>query len=157
MIGRTHISLARYLSVQAMYQHIETGKNLEEILSEFNSFHIKNIIFDFENSYKNSNLQADKSYFNSLIKTYQNQKIKIDKLIQINLKDDWTIIRLPKVVQAIIKIAIAEMIEFPKLSIKIIASEYIILTESFFSKNESSFVNGLIQTTYDLLNKDLNE
>ncbi|MBH43715.1 MAG: transcription antitermination factor NusB [Rickettsiales bacterium] len=148
---KAHISLARYLSIQAIYQYIETGHNLEEILIEFNSFHVKNIIFDFENSYANTNLQVDKKYFNSLIKTYQKEKTKIDKLIQSNLKDDWTIIRLPKVVQAIVKIAVAEMLGFPKLSIKIIASEYIILTESFFSKNESSFVNALIQNIYDQL------
>ena len=153
MREKTHISLARYLSIQAMYKYIETGQNLEEILSEFNSFHVKNVIFDFENSYEKSDLYVDKNYFNSLIKTYQNKRIKIDKLIESNLKDDWTIIRLPKVVQAIIKIAVAEMLEFPKLSIKIIASEYIILTESFFSKNESSFVNGLIQSIYDQLNR----
>ena len=153
MRERTHISLARYLSVQAMYQYIETGQNLEDILFEFNRFHLKNVIFDFENSYKNNKLNVDKNYFNLLIKTYQNEKFKIDKLIQSNLKDDWTIIRLPKVVQAIIKIAVAEMLEFPKLSIKVIASEYIILTESFFSKNESSFVNGLIQSIYDQLNR----
>ena len=153
MREKTHISLARYLSIQAMYKYIETGQNLEEILSEFNNFHVKNVIFDFENSYEKSDLYVDKNYFNSLIKTYQNKRIKIDKLIESNLKDDWTIIRLPKVVQAIIKIAVAEMLEFPKLSIKIIASEYIILTESFFSKNESSFVNGLIQSIYDQLNR----
>ena len=153
MREKTHISLARYLSIQAMYKYIETGQNLEEILSEFNNFHVKNVIFDFENSYEKSDLYVDKNYFNSLIKTYQNERIKIDKLIESNLKDDWTIIRLPKVVQAIIKIAVAEMLEFPKLSIKIIASEYIILTESFFSKNESSFVNGLIQSIYDQLNR----
>ena len=153
MREKTHISLARYLSIQAMYKYIETGQNLEEILLEFNSFHVKNVIFDFENSYEKSDLYVDKNYFNSLIKTYQNKRIKIDKLIESNLKDDWTIIRLPKVVQAIIKIAVAEMLEFPKLSIKIIASEYIILTESFFSKNESSFVNGLIQSIYDQLSR----
>lgn len=153
MREKTHISLARYLSIQAMYKYIETGQNLEEILSEFNNFHVKNVIFDFENSYEKSDLYVDKNYFNSLIKTYQNKRIKIDKLIESNLKDDWTIIRLPKVVQAIIKIAVAEMLEFPKLSIKIIASEYIILTESFFSKNESSFVNGLIQSIYNQLNR----
>ena len=148
---KTHISLARYLSIQAIYQYIETGHNLEEILIEFNSFHVKNIIFDFENSYANSNLQVDKNYFNSLIKIYQKEKTKIDELIQSNLKNDWTIIRLPKVVQAIVKIAVAEMLGFPKLSVKIIASEYVILTESFFSKNESSFVNALIQSIYDQL------
>ena len=148
---KAHISLARYLSIQAIYQYIETGHNLEEILIEFNSFHVKNIIFDFENSYANSNLQVDKNYFNSLIKIYQKEKTKIDELIQSNLKNNWTIIRLPKVVQAIVKIAVAEMLGFPKLSVKIIASEYVILTESFFSKNESSFVNALIQSIYDQL------
>ena len=153
MREKTHISLARYLSIQAMYKYVETGQNLEEILIEFNSFHLTNVIFDFENSYEKSDLHVDKNYFNLLIKTYQNKRIKINKLIESNLKDDWTIVRLPKVVQAIIKIAVAEMLEFPKLSIKIIASEYIILTESFFSKNESSFVNGLIQSIHDQLNR----
>ena len=73
-------------------------------------------------------------------------------MIENNLKDSWVIDRLPKVIQAIIKVAVAEMIESPKLSLAIIASEYIILTESFFSKTESSFVNALIQNIYNQLN-----
>ena len=145
-------SLARYLSMQALYQSRESGQKLEEVLNEYNELHVRNISLDFNNSYKKLKLQADKTYFKKLINTSSREKKLIQSLIENNLKDSWEIDRLPKVIQAIIKVAVAEMIESPKLSLAIIASEYIILTESFFSKNESSFVNALIQNIYNQLN-----
>ena len=145
-------SLARYLSMQALYQSLESGQNLEEVLNEYNELHVSNISLDFNNSYKKFKLQADKTYFKKLIYTSSKEKELIQSLIENNLKDSWVIDRLPKVIQAIIKVAVAEMIESPKLSLAIIASEYIILTESFFSKTESSFVNALIQNIYNQLN-----
>ena len=148
----TKTSLARYLSMQAMYQSIESGQNLDEVLDEYNDFHVRNISLDFHNSFKKHRLQADKNYFNKLINTSSKEKELIHSLIVNNLQDTWVIDRLPKVIQAIIKVAVAEMIESPKLSLAIIASEYIILTESFFSKTESSFVNALIQNIYNQLN-----
>lgn len=148
----TKTSLARYLSMQAMYQSIESGQNLDEVLNEYNDFHVRNISLDFHNSFKKHNLQADENYFNKLINRSSNEKELIHSLIVNNLKDTWVIERLPKVIQAIIKVAVAEMIESPRLSLAIIASEYIILTESFFSKTESSFVNALIQNVYNQLN-----
>ena len=148
----TKTSLARYLSMQAMYQSIESGQNLDEVLDEYNDFHVRNISLDFHNSFKKHRLQADKNYFNKLINTSSKEKELIHSLIVNNLKDTWAIDRLPKVIQAIIKVAVAEMIESPELSLAIIASEYIILTESFFSKTESSFVNALIQNIYNQLN-----
>ena len=144
-------SLSRYLAVQAIYQVNETNITCDEILSQFDKHHLKNICFDFQNSFEGILLKADKNYFRNIIENYFLNKNKINELITRNLSKNWKIDRLPKVLQSIIKVSIVEMMISPNLSLAIIASEYVILAESFFSKNESSFINAFIEKIYKII------
>tara|TARA_A100001015_G_C14591880_1_gene557009 strand:- start:35 stop:505 length:471 start_codon:yes stop_codon:yes gene_type:complete len=144
-------SLARYLSVQALYQMRFSEQKFENILKQYNEWNIKNIYFDFNDSYNSMNLQVNKEYFNNLLNKYNKEKKLIFLIIEENLLDNWEIQRLPKVLSSIIEVAVSEMFMNPSLSLGIIASEYIILTESFFSKKESSFVNALLENIFNSL------
>jgi len=135
-------SLARYLSVQALYQMRFSEQKFENILKQYNEWNIKNIYFDFNDSYNSMNLQVNKEYFNNLLNKYNKEKKLIFLIIEENLLDNWEIQRLPKVLSSIIEVAVSEMFMNPSLSLGIIASEYIILTESFFSKKESGICIG---------------
>lgn len=147
-------SLSRYLAVQAIYQINETSITCDEILCQFDKHYINNICFDFKNSFKESFLKADKNYFKNIIENYFLRKTKVIELISSNLSENWTIERLPKVLQAIIKVSIVEMMISPNLSLAIVASEYIILTETFFTKKESSFINALIEKIYKIIKNE---
>ena len=118
-------SLARYISVQAIYQKIESGNSFDEIMNQFSSENFKKIYFSFENFLEISEIKIDRTYFEKIFKEYANEEKKILELIKINTSENWN------------------------LSLGVLASEYMILTETFFLKNESSFVNALISKIYN--------
>ena len=148
MTKNSNKSLARYLCVQATYQKILSKETFSEVLKQFSSHDGKDIFFNFENSFKKKNFEVDLNYFKKIIRNSDDNEKKIMEMIENNLSDKWQIERLPILLNAILISAVSEMILSPKLSLGIIASEYILLTETFFLENESSFVNAVISNIY---------
>ena len=142
-------SLARYLSVQAIYQKILSKISFEEILEQFDQKHNRDIFFSFENSLCKTEQQIDFKYFEQIIKNSKINEKEINELIKNNLSEKWKIERLPILLNAILISAVSEIILSPKLSLGIVASEYISLTESFFLEKESAFVNAVISNVYN--------
>lgn len=147
-------SLARYIAVQAVYQINEAKISYEKIIEEFTDFHSDKITLDFKDSFKEKNLKPDFSHFKKIINNHFLKNEIILCLIKKNLSDNWKIHRLPKVLRAILEVSVSEILTFPNLTIGIITSEYVILTEAFFSKDESSFANAIIESVYKNIKKD---
>ena len=142
-------SLARYLSVQATYQKIISKISFEEILEQFEQKHNRDIFYSFENSLSKTQQPIDFKYFKQIIKNSKTKEKEINELIESNLSEKWKIERLPILLNAILISAVSEIILSPKLSLGIVASEYILLTESFFLEKESAFVNAVIENIYN--------
>ena len=142
-------SLARYLSVQAIYQKIISKISFEEILEQFEQKHNRDIFYSFENSLSKTQQPIDFKYFEQIIKNSKIKEKEINELIESNLSEKWKIERLPILLNAILISAVSEIILSPKLSLGIVASEYISLTESFFLEKESAFVNAVISNIYN--------
>ena len=130
-------SLARYLSVQAIYQKIISKISFEEILEQFEQKHNRDIFYSFENSLSKTQQPIDFKYFEQIIKNFKIKEKEINELIESNLSEKWKIERLPILLNAILISAVSEIILSPKLSLGVVASEYILLTESFFRKRIS--------------------
>lgn len=142
-------SLARYLSVQATYQKIISKISFEEILEQFEQKHNRDIFYSFENSLSKTQQPIDFKYFEQIIKNSKIKEKEINELIESNLSEKWKIERLPILLNAILISAVSEIILSPKLSLGVVASEYILLTESFFLEKESAFVNAVISNIYN--------
>ena len=142
-------SLARYLSVQAIYQKIISKISFEEILEQFEQKHNRDIFYSFENSLSKTQQPIDFKYFEQIIKNSKIKEKEINELIESNLSEKWKIERLPILLNAILISAVSEIILSPKLSLGVVASEYILLTESFFLEKESAFVNAVISNIYN--------
>ena len=142
-------SLARYLSVQAIYQKIISKISFEEILEQFGQKHNRDIFYSFENSLSKTQQPIDFKYFEQIIKNSKIKEKEINELIESNLSEKWKIERLPILLNAILISAVSEIILSPKLSLGVVASEYILLTESFFLEKESAFVNAVISNIYN--------
>ena len=142
-------SLARYLSVQAIYQKIISKISFEEILEQFEQKNNRDIFYSFENSLSKTQQPIDFKYFEQIIKNSKIKEKEINELIESNLSEKWKIERLPILLNAILISAVSEIILSPKLSLGIVASEYILLTESFFLEKESAFVNAVISNIYN--------
>ena len=142
-------SLARYLCVQAIYQKIISKISFEEILEQFEQKHNRDIFYSFENSLSKTQQPIDFKYFEQIIKNSKIKEKEINELIESNLSEKWKIERLPILLNAILISAVSEIILSPKLSLGVVASEYILLTESFFLEKESAFVNAVISNIYN--------
>ena len=70
------------------------------------------------------------------------------------LQSNWTVSRLPRILQAILKVAISEMISYPKTSMGIIVSEYLKLAESFSIEKENNFINAILDKIHKKLETD---
>ena len=152
---RNSRSLARYLSVQAVYQQIEASLDYDQVFNDFSDYYFDDVRIDFDDTIDRGELKVDKVYFSKIFENQNSKNKLILSLIKKNLRNDWSIDTLPIVLKSILIVAISEMIISPDLPIGVITTEYIILTETFFVENESSFVNAFIEKVYQQLKKDV--
>ncbi len=141
-------SLSRYLVVQAIFNE-SFGFDKNRIRDDFVSE--KDIKFFIDMQTGINKEKYDKKFFLKIYDNVFEKEELINKLINKFLRNDWSISRLPKILHAILKAAISEMISFPKTSIGIIISEYLIIAESFSIENENKFINAIL----DNVNKNL--
>lgn len=142
-------SLTRYAAIQALY-NFNYSKDLDDIKKFLTTNKGFLIDSNFEINFKKTRM--NKVFFLKIIDFIGKEKKVIDELINLNLSDGWSLSRLPKVQLAILRVAVAEMMTYPKTSIGIIISEYIMFTESFFTDKEFSFTNAILEKIYNKLN-----
>lgn len=142
-------SLTRYAAIQALY-NFNYSKDLNDIKNFLTTNKGFLIDSNFEINFKKTKM--NKVFFLKIIDFIGKEKKVIDELINLNLSDGWSLSRLPKVQLAILRVAVAEMMTYPKTSIGIIISEYIMFTESFFTDKEFSFTNAILEKIYNKLN-----
>ena len=142
-------SLTRYAAIQALY-NFHYSKDLNDIKNFLTTNKGFLIDSNFEINFKKTKM--NKVFFLKIIDFIGKEKKIIDELINLNLSDGWSLSRLPKVQLAILRVAVAEMMIYPKTSIGIIISEYIMFTESFFTDKEFSFTNAILEKIYNKLN-----
>lgn len=142
-------SLTRYAAIQALY-NFHYSKDLNDIKNFLTTNKGFLIDSNFEINFKKTKM--NKVFFLKIIDFIGKEKKIIDELINLNLSDGWSLSRLPKVQLAILRVAVAEMMTYPKTSIGIIISEYIMFTESFFTDKEFSFTNAILEKIYNKLN-----
>ena len=138
-------SFSRYAAIQAIYNS-DYSEDFDKIQNYFLINDDFRIYFDFK-------VDVDKSKYNknflfNILKTFNQKKKKIDDLIIVNLSKGWTLDRLPKVLLAILRVAVSEMIFSQNTSVAIIVSEYLMFTESFFTNKECSFANAILEKIF---------
>ena len=141
-------SLSRYLAVQAIFNQ-SFGFDQKQIEKEFVThndfeFHIDSD-FDFDKK------SFDKVFFKKIFNNVFEKEDFICGLISNHLKKNWTFKRLPKVLQALLRVAISEMISYPQTSMGIIITEYLMLAESFSIEKENNFINAILDKIHQKL------
>ena len=141
-------SLTRFAVVQAIYCIKSLQLSESDIL---NFFDAKNPEFLLGLDESIDERKIEKKLFSDIIKIQKDKKDLIEKLIHENINKNWNTKRLPIILHSIIIAAISEMILSPKLSIGIVATEYLKITECFFIEGESAFVNAIIEKVHSIL------
>lgn len=126
-------SVARLLSVQALFQMDVGNCGLEETLDSFNNLCA-------ESNYS----QADEVWFKEIVDgVYTNQKT-IDPILHEALRDDWPLKSLDATLRAILRAGAFELKYKKELDIKIVINEYMEIGKAFFTGNELPLLNGVL-------------
>ena len=146
-------TFSRYVAIQALYNsnYQSDYERIKKYFLDTNEFELQ---FDFKinlHRYK-----FNKNFLKALLLTFNEERNKVDSLIESNLENNWNLNRLPKVLLSILRVAVTEMIISKNTSIGIIASEYIMFTESFYTENEYLFTNAILEKIYLKLQKKNN-
>ena len=131
-------SLQRMLAVQILYQ--------ESINPNDDSFDINETLKDaietlkLNKLKKKSNLNFAKKIYSGVWSNYKS--IDSDILLALGSSHDFK--KFENLLKFILKAAVFELKYDNKLSKKIIISEYLKITDSFYANNEASLVNGIL-------------
>lgn len=97
--------------------------------------------------------KGQEKYVKSTFSGIQENIEEIQKLIENNLKEKWTISRISKIDLAILKIAIYEMI-FVKVPYKVVINEAVELAKKYGEDTSKSFINGVLASIVKEKNLD---
>lgn len=87
--------------------------------------------------------EDDKLFINKLFKNTVDLEVQYKQLIAQNTKN-WEVDRLPLTDRVILEMALAEMIHFPNIPVKVTINEYIELTKEYSTPKSRQFVNGIL-------------
>ncbi len=87
--------------------------------------------------------EEDRKFFEQLFTQTCQQSDMLDELISKKLKN-WHIDRVNPTDEALIKLALTEMMIFPSIPIKVTINEYIELAKYYSTPKSKEFVNGLL-------------
>lgn len=96
------------------------------------------------------NWEDDKEFLISLYQLTLENDLEYEKLIR-DKAENWTVDRIASLDSIIIKMAIAEMIHFSSIPIKVTINEYIDLSKNYSTQKSKQFVNGML----DVISQEL--
>ncbi len=131
-------SLQRMLAVQILYQksinpnddHFDINETLKDAIETLKLNKLK----------RKSNLNFAKKIYSGV--RSNNKSIEADILLALGSSHDFK--KFENLLKFILKAAVFELKYDNKLSKKIIISEYLKITDSFYANNEASLVNGIL-------------
>lgn len=98
------------------------------------------------------NWDDDKDFIEKLYKRASNLEEPYKELIANNTRN-WEVDRLPLTDRMILEMAIAELLEFPNIPVKVTINEYIELAKQYSTPKSRQFVNGIL----DVMAKELKD
>jgi len=98
------------------------------------------------------NWEDDKNFIERLFQAGSHLDTKYKELIANNTRN-WEVDRLPLTDRIILEMAIAELLEFPNIPVKVSINEYIELAKNYSTPKSRQFINGIL----DVISKELRE
>ena len=112
-------TVARFVSVQSLYQMDMAGTDIDVIIKD----HKNRIIFDNKDDILINDLNTD-MYKKILYGVFENQ-ISIDNKIKEFLDEKWSYSRIDITLRAILRAAVYELLFTPDTPFKVVINEYI--------------------------------
>ena len=118
-----------------------TDKTLKSIEEKSHTVEIQKLSLDWE---------EDKEFIEKLFSAASQLEKEYRELIANNTKN-WEVDRLPLTDRVILQMAIAELIDFPNIPVKVTINEYIELAKQYSTPKSRQFINGIL----DVMAKEL--
>ena len=145
-------SAARLAIVQALYQMDVTGKGLNEILAEFDSFWIGREVEGDE--YKPAEVQ----FFRDVLAGVLKEQRAIDPMIDRTLAEGWPLKRVEAVMRAVMRSGAYELKMRPDVPARVVIAEYVAVASAFFEREEAGMTNAVLdRLARQLRPKELDE
>tara|TARA_Y100000590_G_scaffold446461_1_gene580221 strand:+ start:2439 stop:2924 length:486 start_codon:yes stop_codon:yes gene_type:complete len=152
MLNKDQKRISRYLCLQTIYAYEMSG---DQNINTFRNGEIKNKLILIEHFNQDFN-----GYFGDLNKEqieYSKQlydasllnKNYVDQLIE-NKLDNWDISRLSLIDKLILRMSISEMFFIDEVPPKVSIAEGVEIAKVFSTKDSSSFVNGILDSIYNV-------
>jgi len=129
---------ARALALQALYEVDSVGHEIEEVVTHLLA--------------KGGLSEENGAFVCELVSGVIQNKEKIDLNIQ-NFAPAWPIEQIPLVDRNILRLAIFEILLDNKMPVKVAINEAVELAKTFGGDNSSRFVNGVLGSVSDLVNR----
>ncbi|HET8858307.1 transcription antitermination factor NusB [Marivirga sp.] len=100
-----------------------------------------------------ANWEDDSDFFKELFQQTILHDEKYEKLIS-EFAQNWATDRIATVDMIILKMAVAEMLNFPSIPVKVTINEYIELSKNYSTQKSKQFVNGLLDKISVSLDKE---
>lgn len=149
--GHTHFrGLGRELAMQFLFQYDLTKEDFEEAaLDRF--FEQSNLSEKFDDSKKN---RKGQKYAGQLVLGVVENLPEIDTVIEKLIADNWSWERIASVDRGILRVATYEMLFAENIPPIVAINEAVELAKNFGSEESKGFVNALLNSIKDNLDRD---
>lgn len=138
-------SAARLAAIQALYQIDAIGASADDTIEEF--LHHRH----GATTEGGSTLEIASDWFAKLVRGVCSRREEIDMLIAGALTDGWTLSRLERLLLAVLRAGVFELLANTEVPARVAIDEYVEVARAFFGRGEPGFVNGVL----DCLARDL--
>ncbi len=135
-------SVARLTAAQGLYEIEITGASLDTILLDFLARRWQNP--DPDEPALGELAKPDKKKFGEIVSGVIENKSQIDEILTGALTEGHSLDKFDVLLRSVLRAAAFEMIFLPKVPVRVIIKEYADLTHAFYSENEPSLVNGVL-------------
>jgi transcription antitermination protein NusB len=133
---------ARFGAIQALYQLELTGARPEQVILEFESHRLADLLEPLELDDRPP--KVDREWFRRLTLGAWRMAPELDPMIEPLLAAGWTLDRAGFLLRALLRAGAYELAAQPDVPVKAVINEYVELAHAFLAEDEAGFVNALL-------------
>ena len=136
--GRDRRSAARLAAVQALYQIELNDTHARLVVDEYRQHRLGH---EIDGDQYNA---ADATFFEAVVLNASQRGAEIDALLADRMPDHRPLDRIEPLVRAVLRAAVAELLDDTGAPAKVVVNEYLDVANAFFEGQEPKFVNGVL-------------
>ncbi len=136
---------ARVAAVQALFQSEQGPENPETVIDQF----IRHRLGELPGTGGYEDGRVPDAYtplFQRIVRAAVEKQDQLDTLLTGALPEDWPLARLDPVLRALLRAASAELATKDGAPSKVVMNEYLDIAHGFFTGEEPSMANGILNT-----------